>query len=86
MLELLQNVLQTAESWISIDIDLGAVWFNEINVELAQTTVGIVCLTPENKTVPWILFECGVLLKNLSTNNVITQEDYPVQNSLTSFD
>jgi hypothetical protein len=34
--------------------------------------VGIICLTQENKTRPWILFEAGALAKGLSTSRVCT--------------
>jgi len=47
-------------------------WFGEINDQLKDTTVGIICLTQENKTRPWILFEAGALEKGLSTSRVCT--------------
>lgn len=47
-------------------------WFTEINNELRDTTVGIICLTHENKASPWILFEAGALAKGLATNKVCT--------------
>lgn len=65
--------LQSTEPWISTkDIDKGSLWFNEINDQLNDTKVGIVCLTKENKNNPWILFESGALAKGLSTNRVCT--------------
>jgi len=65
--------LQASEPWISTkDIDKGSIWFNEINDQLKDTRVGIVCLTKENKEKPWILFEAGALAKGLSTNRVCT--------------
>ena len=70
--ELLNNwlccVIQAARPWISTrDIDRGALWFSEINEQLQDTSVGIICLTQENKNKPWILFEAGALTKGLST-------------------
>lgn len=47
-------------------------WFNEISDQLANTSVGIVCLTADNKDKPWILFESGALAKGLSINKVCT--------------
>lgn len=63
--------LQASEPWVSSkDIDKGSLWFNEINDQLKDTKVGIVCLTKENKSNPWILFESGALAKGLSANRV----------------
>ena len=53
-------------------MDRGSLWFGEINDQLKDTTVGIICLTQENKTRPWILFEAGALAKGLSTSRVCT--------------
>lgn len=65
--------LQASEPWISSkDIDKGTLWFNEISDQLADTSVGIVCLTADNKDKPWILFESGALAKGLSINKVCT--------------
>ena len=65
--------LQASEPWISSkDIDKGSLWFNEINDQLKDTKVGIVCLTKDNKDNPWILFESGALAKGLSVNRVCT--------------
>jgi hypothetical protein len=66
-------VIQAAQPWISSKgIERGALWFSEINSELKDTTVGIVCLTTENKNAPWILFEAGALARGLTTNRVCT--------------
>lgn len=71
--EWLQCVLQAVNPWISsLDIDRGALWFGEINKQLSDTAVGIVCLTQENKERPWILFEAGALAKGLSKARVCT--------------
>jgi TIR domain len=60
-------VLQASDPWISTrDIERGSVWFNEIGGQLQDISVGIVCLTQENKERPWILFEAGALYKGLN--------------------
>lgn len=58
-------VIQATRPWISSkDIDRGSLWFSEINDQLKDTSVGIICLTKENKDRPWILFEAGLWLKD----------------------
>jgi hypothetical protein len=69
----LQCVLQACTPWLSSkDIDRGALWFSEINDQLANTSIGIICITAENKNKPWILFESGAIAKGLSTGRVCT--------------
>lgn len=59
----IRQVIQTAETWISSDIEKGARWNEQINKELEETKVGIICLNKENLTSEWILFESGALSK-----------------------
>ncbi len=69
----IQCVIQAVDPWMSSkDIDRGALWFTEITDQLANTSIGIVCLTKENKNKPWILFESGALAKGLTSNRVCT--------------
>lgn len=69
----IQCVIQAAKPWISShDIELGALWYTEISKTLADSQFGILCLTPENKTEPWILFEAGALAKGIEENRVCT--------------
>ena len=66
-------VIQATRPWVSTrDLDRGSLWFGEISDQLKDTSVGIVCLTNENKSRPWILFEAGALAKGLSTSRVCT--------------
>lgn len=69
----IQCVIQAVDPWMSSkDIDRGALWFTEITDQLANTSIGIVCLTKENRNKPWILFESGALAKGLTSNRVCT--------------
>lgn len=69
----IQCVIQAVDPWMSSkDIDRGALWFTEITDQLASTSIGIICLTKENKHKPWILFESGALAKGLTSNRVCT--------------
>jgi TIR domain len=67
----LGRVLQGVEPWISTeDIDKGSIWFTEISAQLAETDVGILCLTRANIASPWILFEAGALSKGVTQRRV----------------
>lgn len=71
--EWLQCVLQALNPWMSSkDIDRGSLWFSQINNQLKDTSIGIICITSSNLTKPWILFEAGALAKGLSSNRVCT--------------
>jgi hypothetical protein len=65
------SVLQFAKPYFTpSDIEKGAKWGTEISRNLANTNVGIICLTKENKDKPWILFEAGALSKDLDHSKV----------------
>ena len=67
----IEDVLQGVQTWISTDdIEKGSQWFGELNDQLNDIGVGILCLTPENLTAPWILFEAGSLSKGLSKSRI----------------
>jgi len=73
MSDWIKCVLQATDPWISTKhIERGSLWFSEINEKLRDVSVGIVCLTQENKNKPWILFEAGALAKGLSGSRVCT--------------
>ncbi|MCM2370945.1 hypothetical protein [Aporhodopirellula aestuarii] len=60
----LPNVLQPVRPFISSqDILKGARGNVQITKELEEAVVGVICLTNENLTAPWILFEAGALSK-----------------------
>ena len=69
--EWIEDVLQGVETWYSPDdIEKGSMWFSEIHQTLGDNNVGILCVTPENKNAPWILFEAGALFKGLTKARV----------------
>lgn len=62
----IQLVLHYAEPWVSeVDIAAGERWAQVVAKELEACHFGIVCVTPENMTSPWVLFEAGALAKSM---------------------
>lgn len=62
------SVIQSVETFYSpVDIGKGENWSNRLSQELAECTFGIVCLTPENVSAPWIHFEAGALAKSMES-------------------
>jgi hypothetical protein len=60
--EWLPRVLSGVEPWMSDkDIGPGQIWFDELMESLLGVQAGIVCVTRENVTSPWIHFEAGCL-------------------------
>jgi hypothetical protein len=53
------------------DIRAGAVWEDELVDNLDATDCGVLALTRENQTAPWLLFEAGVLSKSANRKRVI---------------
>src|ERR1700693_4208133 len=70
--DLLPEVLQDIEIWMSEnDIMPGQRWGHELAATLEECEVGVVCLTKENLSSPWILFEAGCLAKSVTASRVI---------------
>ncbi len=59
----LPDVLPMAEPWMSADVEKGAKWSQSVSGELEKSNFAAVCLTPENLTAPWLLFD-AVALRN----------------------
>lgn len=59
----LMQVIQAVDPWMSSEIGKGARWSPEIAAKLEGSRIGIICLTKENLSEPWILFEAGALSK-----------------------
>lgn len=69
----LPGVLQFVKPYFTPnDIEKGTRWSTEIANELESSNAGIICLTKDNITKPWILFEAGALSKNFGKANVCT--------------
>jgi len=64
--EFIPTVVQTVDAFMSAsDIEKGSKWQSDISRELDASTVGIICLTGQNLTAPWVLFEAGALSKKI---------------------
>lgn len=60
------SVIQCLSPYVSSeDIDKGARWSTDIAAELEDSTFGILCVTKENLTAPWLNFEAGALSKTM---------------------
>lgn len=69
--EWLPSVIQSLKPYVSSeDIDKGARWSTDIAKELEASTYGIICITNDNLTAPWINFEAGALSKTLDKSFV----------------
>jgi hypothetical protein len=63
-MKLIRPVIQSVEVFFSPeDIASGSRQWNKLGDALAKSNVGILCVTPENKEKPWLLFEAGALSK-----------------------
>lgn len=68
----LKTILGNIEPWMSKeDIDLGTRWSQSIADELDKANFGVICLTKENMTAPWLLFEAGALTKSVGASQAI---------------
>jgi hypothetical protein len=69
----LTSVLHATRPWVSTHgIESGSVWFTEVRNQLNETPDGIICMTHENRSAPWIHFEAGALANGLAKNRVCT--------------
>ena len=69
--EWIPAVIQAAKPYFTPDdVAKGSRWSTEIATELAESSVGIICLTGDNLEAPWIMFEAGSLAKQLEEGRV----------------
>ncbi|MBQ7718172.1 MAG: toll/interleukin-1 receptor domain-containing protein [Clostridia bacterium] len=67
----LPTVIQALEPFVSSeDIEKGARWNTEIAQELNESTFGIICVTKDNLSAPWLNFEAGALSKTIDNSYV----------------
>ena len=67
----LPAVIQSVKPFFTpSDIEKGSRWGKDIAQELEKSSVGIFCLTKDNLSKPWLMFEAGALSKNLDVSKV----------------
>lgn len=65
------SVIQSVVPYVSSeDIDKGTRWSTDIAKELEDSAFGILCVTKDNLTAPWLTFEAGALSKKLEKSFV----------------
>lgn len=70
--DILPKIIQGLNAWMSDHgISVGSRWSQELNRQLDASNFGILCLTPENISAPWLLFEAGSLGKSISEAKVV---------------
>ena len=63
----LRVLIQVARPFISIELEKGSNWSEEIGASLRTCATGIICLTPENQADPWINFEAGAVSNSIKS-------------------
>lgn len=59
--EWIPDVIQSTETFYSPDIEKGERWSEQIKENLKNSQLGIICITQESKTAPWLMFEAGAI-------------------------
>ena len=68
----LRFVFPEVKTWMSARaIEAGDRWGKELDRQLEGTNLGVLCLSPDNLTSPWVLFEAGALSKSVETSRVV---------------
>ncbi len=68
----LKQAMHKVKPWMSdAEIGPGERWNQKVSLSLKDTNFGIICVTPENLTAPWILFEAGALAKAMDSARVV---------------
>jgi hypothetical protein len=72
LVEWLRVVIPEARPFFSPELEKGVPWEPDLEGQLSSISAGIVCLTPENLSTPYIHWEAGKLSKSMETARVYT--------------
>lgn len=65
------GVLQSVKPYFTPDdLEKGTRWSSEVAKELQQSEIGIIVLTRDNLSNPWIMFEAGALSKQIEESRI----------------
>src|SRR4029079_11120495 len=65
------TIIQSIVPFMSeTDVEKGTRWESEIVGKLESADLGIICLTRDNLTAPWLLFEAGALSRKAKAQGV----------------
>jgi anti-anti-sigma regulatory factor len=68
----LERASPGVQVWMSAhDIQAGTPWGTALHEQLKRTDFGVLCLTPENLTAPWVLYEAGALAMSSKVGCVV---------------
>lgn len=56
-------LIHGVEPWLSTEMERGVRWGAELESGLKESRAGVVCLTKDSLTSPWLLFEAGAISK-----------------------
>lgn len=77
----LPSVIQSIEPYVSSeDIDKGTRWSAEMAEQLEKSRYGIICVTKENVSKPWVNFEAGALSRSIEKSTVL-----PISSAVSPF-
>lgn len=68
----LKFVFPEVKTWMSDRaVEAGVRWGAELDRQLENTNLGVLCLSPDNLASPWMLFEAGALSKSVDKSRVV---------------
>jgi hypothetical protein len=67
----LRSLVQLVDPWISPDIAAGERWQATLSGKLVDAKYGILCVTRDNATAPWLIFEAGAMARSFDQSRVV---------------
>jgi hypothetical protein len=67
----LPQILNEVDPFVSTSIEAGARWQSEIAAQLEEALFGIVIVTAQNQSQPWLNFEAGAIAKAVDNSRLV---------------